>query len=123
MIATWFQMLGRPIHARFPVRWSTVVMLVLFVGLGNLFLAVRAPSPASPRVAVVTPTTSAPETLVPSVPTSTAPPSGDGSNSGGSATSVSPSTTIADPPPDSASSTTVTTAGRDALSTTTSAAP
>jgi hypothetical protein len=33
--------LRRPVHPRFPVRWSTVVMVIAFVGLGYLYLAVR----------------------------------------------------------------------------------
>jgi hypothetical protein len=33
--------LSRPIHARVPIRWSTVLMLVAFLALGALYLEVR----------------------------------------------------------------------------------
>lgn len=40
--------LRRPISTRFRVRWSTVVMTVLFVGLGSLWLEVKtSPSTAA----------------------------------------------------------------------------
>jgi len=59
--AIWRQ-LGRPISTRCPVRRSTLLMVVAFLVLGNLYLEVRTPSvtslPATNGIAPVTTTTS-----------------------------------------------------------------
>ena len=58
--AIWRQ-LGRPISTRCPVRRSTLLMVVAFLVLGNLYLEVRTPSvtslPATNGIAPVTTTT------------------------------------------------------------------
>jgi hypothetical protein len=99
--------LGRPIHARFPVRWSTAIMVVAFLGLGNLYLDVRAPTLRTVQDSVATSTTTRPpETILPSESTST-------SGAPGGATpgaTDAPSSTVATQVPDSSPSTSTTSA-------------
>jgi hypothetical protein len=54
--------LRQPIHRRVPVRWSTVLMALAFIGLGALYLDVRTETPTKVVVGVSTATTSAPHT-------------------------------------------------------------
>ncbi len=101
--------LGQPIHARFPVRWSTVLMLVLFVGLGNLYLEVRSPPRATlPGSLVTSTTTTGPPTTAPADPTTTIEIVNDSSNAGNSGTSEAPSPTTTTSTPTPASTTTST---------------
>ena len=107
--AAMFSTLGQPIHARFPVRWSTVLMLVLFVGLGNLYLEVRSPPRATlpGSLVISTTTTTSPSTTAPADPTSTIEIVNDSSNTGDSGTSVAPATpTTSTPTPTSTTSST-----------------
>jgi len=68
--------LRQPVHPRVPVRWSTVLMAVAFVGLGALYLHVRTEPPQKVVVGVSTETTAHPTTTTtePESTTATAPP-------------------------------------------------
>lgn len=112
--------LGRPIHPKFPVRWSTALMLVAFLVLGQVYLDVRTTPPTAVPISVVSATTTTQRhtttvpkhtersTTVPaSQPTSTAAP-------------AVTSTTVARAP-DSGTATSSTTATTHAAGSTTSA--
>jgi len=105
--AIWRQ-LGRPISTRCPVRRSTLLMVVAFLVLGNLYLEVRTPSvtslPATNGIAPVTTTTSV---------------SPDTTDTTSSTTSVTGPTTVPAAEPGSTSTTTTTTATARASTTST----
>ena len=64
--------LHRKIHRRLPLRWSTLLMAVAFVGLGALYLEVRTPPVARVYVATTpVPTTTVTRTTPPPSTTTT----------------------------------------------------
>ena len=65
--------LRQPIHRRVPVRWSTVLMLMAFLGLGALYLDVRTETPTKVVVGVSTATTTPRSTTTPATTTTSAP--------------------------------------------------